>query len=220
MRGASTRPTAAAKSACPRRRVRTRCLLAPRTRASACGSCLRAHARAPRPTAHALGPVPTPARARAPGAAPLFLGERALEKLKGRATKPATYNLDLNLIGDYCERCWIALLGCSCLAALARVPCSGRVGCCTRALGGRLRRRARRRAVRAGGNPPRRTPRPPGGWFGKRSYHHTGMVSMWYAMREALAIVGDEGLQAMWARHVQARGSALLVLRRRARQAA
>ncbi|KAI8464850.1 MAG: pyridoxal phosphate-dependent transferase [Monoraphidium minutum] len=79
-----------------------------------------------------------------PGAAPLFFGERALAKLQGRASKPATYNLDLNLIGDY----W--------------------------------------------------------GWFGKRSYHHTGMVSMWYAMREALAIVGDEGLAAMWARHVQA----------------
>jgi aspartate aminotransferase-like enzyme len=27
------------------------------------------------------------------------------------------------------------------------------------------------------------------------------MVSMWYAMREALAIVAEEGLEAMWARH-------------------
>jgi hypothetical protein len=36
-----------------------------------------------------------------PGAAPLFLGPRAIEKLRGRGTKPATYNLDLNLIGDY-----------------------------------------------------------------------------------------------------------------------
>jgi hypothetical protein len=36
-----------------------------------------------------------------PGAAPLFLGERAMAKLKGRQSKPATYNLDLNLIGDY-----------------------------------------------------------------------------------------------------------------------
>jgi alanine-glyoxylate transaminase/serine-glyoxylate transaminase/serine-pyruvate transaminase len=50
------------------------------------------------------------------GAAPLLLSERALRKLKGRKTKPATYNLDLNLIGDY----W--------------------------------------------------------GWFGKRSYHHTGRL--------------------------------------------
>jgi alanine-glyoxylate transaminase / serine-glyoxylate transaminase / serine-pyruvate transaminase len=39
------------------------------------------------------------------------------------------------------------------------------------------------------------------GWYGSRSYHHTGMVSMWYAMREALALVQEEGLDAMWARH-------------------
>lgn len=42
------------------------------------------------------------------------------------------------------------------------------------------------------------------GWFGSRSYHHTGMISMWYAMREALAMVADEGLEAMWARHLEA----------------
>lgn len=36
-----------------------------------------------------------------PGAAPLFFGERAVAKLKARKVKPATYNLDLNLIGDY-----------------------------------------------------------------------------------------------------------------------
>lgn len=39
------------------------------------------------------------------------------------------------------------------------------------------------------------------GWYGSRSYHHTGMVSMWYAMREALALVAEEGLPAMWERH-------------------
>lgn len=39
------------------------------------------------------------------------------------------------------------------------------------------------------------------GWYGSRAYHHTGMVSTWYAMREALAIVAEEGLPAMWARH-------------------
>ena len=55
----------------------------------------------------------------AAGGAPLFFSERALEKLKGRSTKPATYYLDLNLVGDY----W--------------------------------------------------------GWFGGRSYHHTGLVSTW-----------------------------------------
>jgi alanine-glyoxylate transaminase/serine-glyoxylate transaminase/serine-pyruvate transaminase len=72
------------------------------------------------------------------GAAPLFLSERALEKLQRRKTPPATYNLDLNLVGDY----W--------------------------------------------------------GWFNKRSYHHTGPVSTFYAMREALAVVADEGLDNMW----------------------
>ena len=35
-----------------------------------------------------------------PGAAPLFFSQRAVDKLKGRKTKPATYNLDLNLIGE------------------------------------------------------------------------------------------------------------------------
>lgn len=48
-----------------------------------------------------------------------MLSERGLSKLLNRKTKVATYNFDLNLIGDY----W--------------------------------------------------------GWFGKRSYHHTGMVSNW-----------------------------------------
>ncbi|KXZ49207.1 hypothetical protein GPECTOR_22g797 [Gonium pectorale] len=76
-----------------------------------------------------------------PGASPFFLSERAMEKLQKRKTPPATYNLDMNLIGDY----W--------------------------------------------------------GWFGKRSYHHTGPVSTFYAMREALALVAEEGLESMWARH-------------------
>ncbi|GFR47564.1 hypothetical protein Agub_g9289 [Astrephomene gubernaculifera] len=76
-----------------------------------------------------------------PGASPFFMSERAMEKLKNRKTPPATYNLDLNLIGDY----W--------------------------------------------------------GWFGKRSYHHTGPVSTFYAMREALALVAEEGLEALWTRH-------------------
>lgn len=39
------------------------------------------------------------------------------------------------------------------------------------------------------------------GWYNSRSYHHTGMVSTWYAMREALAVVAEEGLPSMWARH-------------------
>ncbi|DBB13735.1 hypothetical protein WJX82_008959 [Trebouxia sp. C0006] len=76
-----------------------------------------------------------------PGAAPLFLNQRTLEKIQNRKTKVATYNLDLNLVGDY----W--------------------------------------------------------GLFGKRWYHHTGMVSTWYAMREALAISSEEGLKEQWQRH-------------------
>ena len=40
-----------------------------------------------------------------------------------------------------------------------------------------------------------------GWWKPARSYHHTGPVSTFYALREALAIVGEEGLQGMWDRH-------------------
>ena len=35
----------------------------------------------------------------------------------------------------------------------------------------------------------------------RRFYHHTGMISNWYGIREALAIASAEGLEAMWARH-------------------
>jgi hypothetical protein len=56
-----------------------------------------------------------------PGASPFFFSERALEVMQKRKTPPATYNLDMNLIGDY----W--------------------------------------------------------GWFNKRSYHHTGPISTFYA---------------------------------------
>jgi len=38
---------------------------------------------------------------------------------------------------------------------------------------------------------------------GARIYHHTGCVSTWYAMREALALVGEEGLERMWANHAR-----------------
>lgn len=68
------------------------------------------------------------------------MSEHAMQKLASRSVKPATFNLDMNLIGDY----W--------------------------------------------------------GWFGKRSYHHTAPVSTFYAMREALAIIAEEGLEEMWDR--------------------
>jgi alanine-glyoxylate transaminase/serine-glyoxylate transaminase/serine-pyruvate transaminase len=38
-----------------------------------------------------------------PGASPLMFSERAVAKLQGRKTKPATYNLDMNLIGEVLE---------------------------------------------------------------------------------------------------------------------
>lgn len=36
-----------------------------------------------------------------------------------------------------------------------------------------------------------------------RKYHHTGMVSSVYQLREALAMLAEEGLEAAWARHHQ-----------------
>lgn len=76
-----------------------------------------------------------------PGASPFFMSERAMQKLKSRKTKVASYYFDMNLVGDY----W--------------------------------------------------------GWYGKRFYHATGMISNWYGMRESLAIVTEEGLESLWARH-------------------
>ena len=38
-------------------------------------------------------------------------------------------------------------------------------------------------------------------WGGDRAYHHTAPVNMLYALREALTLVLDEGLETRWARH-------------------
>lgn len=38
-------------------------------------------------------------------------------------------------------------------------------------------------------------------WGGDRAYHHTGPISMVYALREGLRIVLEEGLENRWARH-------------------
>jgi alanine-glyoxylate transaminase/serine-glyoxylate transaminase/serine-pyruvate transaminase len=38
-------------------------------------------------------------------------------------------------------------------------------------------------------------------WGGDRKYHHTAPINMIYALREALRIVAEEGLEARWARH-------------------
>ncbi|MGL6094485.1 MAG: pyridoxal-phosphate-dependent aminotransferase family protein, partial [Fimbriiglobus sp.] len=40
-------------------------------------------------------------------------------------------------------------------------------------------------------------------WGGDRSYHHTGPISMVYALREGLRIVLEEGLENRWARHLR-----------------
>jgi alanine-glyoxylate transaminase/serine-glyoxylate transaminase/serine-pyruvate transaminase len=38
-------------------------------------------------------------------------------------------------------------------------------------------------------------------WGGERTYHHTAPINMNYALREALRIVAEEGLQERWKRH-------------------
>jgi alanine-glyoxylate transaminase/serine-glyoxylate transaminase/serine-pyruvate transaminase len=38
-------------------------------------------------------------------------------------------------------------------------------------------------------------------WGKERFYHHTAPISMVYALREALRIIAEEGLEARWARH-------------------
>ncbi|MDQ3032068.1 MAG: alanine--glyoxylate aminotransferase family protein, partial [Myxococcota bacterium] len=40
-------------------------------------------------------------------------------------------------------------------------------------------------------------------WGGERAYHHTAPVNMTYALREALRMVHEEGLEARWARHAR-----------------
>jgi alanine-glyoxylate transaminase / serine-glyoxylate transaminase / serine-pyruvate transaminase len=74
-----------------------------------------------------------------PGIAPFTLGERALEKLRRRKTKVASWYLDMNLVGKY--------------------------------------------------------------WGSERTYHHTAPVNMNFALREALRIVAEEGLEERWERH-------------------
>src|SRR6185437_6947775 len=40
-------------------------------------------------------------------------------------------------------------------------------------------------------------------WGKDRTYHHTPAVSLVFALREALRILFEEGLQASWERHLQ-----------------
>src|SRR5207248_9552633 len=40
-------------------------------------------------------------------------------------------------------------------------------------------------------------------WGEERFYHHTAPISMIYALREALRLVHEEGLESRWARHMR-----------------
>jgi len=40
-------------------------------------------------------------------------------------------------------------------------------------------------------------------YYGERKYHHTASATMFYALREALAMVQEEGIENCWQRHVR-----------------
>ena len=40
-------------------------------------------------------------------------------------------------------------------------------------------------------------------WGSERTYHHTAPINMNYALREALALIAEEGLEKRWDRHAQ-----------------
>lgn len=46
-----------------------------------------------------------------------------------------------------------------------------------------------------------------GYWGDERSYHHTAPISNVYALREALRLVAEEGIEACWARHRHVAGA-------------
>lgn len=46
-----------------------------------------------------------------------------------------------------------------------------------------------------------------GYWGDERSYHHTAPISNVYALREALRLVAEEGIEARWARHRRIAGA-------------
>ncbi|MCX7596411.1 MAG: aminotransferase class V-fold PLP-dependent enzyme, partial [Fischerella sp.] len=74
-----------------------------------------------------------------PGASPLTMSPRAMEKLHKRQTKVANWYLDMTLLEKY--------------------------------------------------------------WGEERIYHHTAPINMYYALREALRLVAEEGLENCWRRH-------------------
>ncbi len=44
-------------------------------------------------------------------------------------------------------------------------------------------------------------------WGDERSYHHTAPITNVYALREALRLVAEEGIEARWARHLKVAGA-------------
>ncbi|WP_138006572.1 pyridoxal-phosphate-dependent aminotransferase family protein [Halalkalirubrum salinum] len=79
-----------------------------------------------------------------PGASPLTLSDRAMEKVLSRETQPRSWYLDLSLLEGY--------------------------------------------------------------WGDDRSYHHTAPITNVYAIREALRLVAEEGIENRWARHREVAG--------------
>jgi len=80
-----------------------------------------------------------------PGASPLTLNDRAMEKVHSRETGVRSWYLNLSLLEDY--------------------------------------------------------------WGSGRSYHHTAPISNVYALREALRLVAEEGIENRWERHSQVAGA-------------
>ena len=79
-----------------------------------------------------------------PGASPLTLNDRAMDKVLDREERPRSWYLDLSLLEGY--------------------------------------------------------------WGDDRSYHHTAPVTNVYALREALRLVAEEGIEERWARHREVAG--------------
>jgi len=79
-----------------------------------------------------------------PGASPLTLNDRAMQKVLARRQPVRSWYLDLSLLQSY--------------------------------------------------------------WGDDRSYHHTAPITNVYALREALRLVAEEGLEARWARHLRIAG--------------
>ena len=79
-----------------------------------------------------------------PGASPLTLNDRAMDKVLDREEPPKSWYLDLSLLEGY--------------------------------------------------------------WGDERSYHHTAPITNVYALREALRLVAEEGIENRWARHREVAG--------------